>query len=174
MAPARRRRARAPQQRVQRRSPRKVKTKVENYHAHLVPLMKHIHRRSFSSKHKWTRPELLAVTPKKIMTFLKIRIYGDANADPDVTPPKKYRSNTIKSWKKAWSFFMVNKMTNWDEVTKRGNPTRCVELNALIGSLIKMEVARRGMLSHARRSLLADEYTRIICQLGRDDLVVGA
>ena len=37
--------------------------------------------------------------------------------------------------------FMVNKMSNWDEVTKRGNPTSCTKINALIGLLIKMEVA---------------------------------
>jgi hypothetical protein len=162
------------QHRIQRRSARQVKTKVQNYHAHLVPLMVHIHRRNFSAEHKWTKAQLLAVTPKKIMNFLKIRIYDDADVDPDVTPPKRYRSNTIKSWKKAWSFFMINKMSNWDEVTKRGNPTRCTEINALIGSLIKMEVARRGMPSCARRSLVKDEYTSIICQLGRNDIVLGS
>jgi hypothetical protein len=171
---ARSRRPLVGQHRIQRRSARQLKTKVQLYHAHLVPLMVHVHRRNFSAEHKWTRPQLLAVTPTKIMNFLKLKIYDDADVDPDVTPPKRYRSNTIKSWKKAWSFFMVNKMTNWDEVTKRGNPTRCAEINALIGSLIKMEVARRGMPSCARRSLVKDEYTSIICQLGRNDVVIGS
>ena len=69
---------------------------------------------------------------------------------------------------------MINKMSNWDEVTKRGNPTRCTEINALIGSLIKMEVARRGMPSCARRSLVKDEYTSIICQLGHNYIGIGS
>ena len=83
--------------RVQRRAPRRAKTKVEVYQGHLLPLMDHIHRKSFRPDHKWTRRELLAVTPKKIMTFLKVKIYDDADADPDVVPPKHYRSNTIKT-----------------------------------------------------------------------------
>ena len=160
--------------RVQRRTPRKAKTKAESYQAHLLPLMNYIHHKTFRSDHKWTRPELLALKPAKMMNYLKIKIYDDANADPDVVPPVRYRSNTIKSWKKAWSFFMVNKMTNWDEVTKRGNPTRCAEINGLIGSMIKMEVARRGLPSQARRALTADEYQHIIGQLGNGDTIVGA
>ena len=159
--------------RVQRRAPRQAKSKADSYHAHLLPLMNNVHHKTFSSDHKWTRPELLAVTPEKIMVYLKTKIYDDPNADPDIVPPLRYRANTIKCWKKAWSFFMLNKMTNWDEVTKRGNPTRCAELNGLIGLMIKMEVARRGQPSHARRALTADEYEHIIGQLGSsgDDIV---
>ena len=53
---------------------------------------------------------------------------------------------------------MVNKMTNLDKVTQRCNPTRCANLNGLIGSMIKVEVAGRGQPSHARRvqNLAAD------------------
>ena len=159
--------------RVTRRSPRQAKTKTENYQAHVLPLMQHVLHKNFSQTHKWTQRELLAVTPKKIMNFLKLKIYDDADADPDVVPPKRYRSNTVKAWKKAWSFFMLNRMTNWDEVTKRGNPTRCIELNGLIGSMIKMEVARRGVPSQARRALTADEYELIIGHLGKGDSLVG-
>ena len=160
--------------RVTRRTPRQHKTKSEIYHSLLVPLMNSIHGKNFRAGYKWTQSELLAVTPEKIMKYLKLKIYKDANADPDVVAPVNYRSNTIKCWKKAWSFFMVNKMTNWDEVTKRGNPTRCADINSLIGSMIKMEVARRGMPSHARRPLTPDEYGGIIDQLGQGDSIVGA
>ena len=47
--------------------------------------------------------------------YLKTKIYDDPNADPDIVPPKRYRANTIKCWKKAWPFSMVNKMTNLDK-----------------------------------------------------------
>ena len=63
--------------------------------------MAHIHERAFSTTHVFTREELMVVTPAKIMNYLKIKIYDDANADPDTVPPKNYRSNSIKSWKKA-------------------------------------------------------------------------
>ena len=48
---------------------------------------------------------------------------------------------------------MPNKLTNWDEVTKRGNPIRRAKLNTLIKLMIKMEVAYRGMLSQAHWAL---------------------
>ena len=73
--------------------------------------------------------------------YLKIKIYDNPNDGPDIVPPKCYRAKTIKCWKKAWSFFIVNKMTNWDEVKKRDNLIRCAELNSLIGSMIKIEVS---------------------------------
>ena len=76
--------------------------------------------------------------------YLKTKIYDNPNANPDIVPPKRYRAKTIKCWKKAWSFFMVNKMTNWDKVKKRDNLNRCAELICLIGSMIKIEVARQG------------------------------
>ena len=69
---------------------------------------------------------------------------------------------------------MPNKLTNWDEVTKRGNPTRCAELNSLLGSMIKMEVAHRGMPSKARRALTTDEYTVLICLMAVGDSFFGA
>ena len=166
--------ARSSTRRVQRLTPRQPKSKAAIYRDCLRPLMNHVHQTTFSSDHQWTRPELLAVTPDKIMVYLKTKIYDDPNADPDVAPPKRYRANTVKCWKKAWSFFMVNKMTNWDEVTQRGNPTRCSEINNLIGSMIKMEVARRGQPSHARRPLTAEEYEHLIEQLGSAEAVQGA
>ena len=163
-----------PRPRVCRHAPRQVKTNTEQYHAHFVSLMNHIHRKSFKPDHKWTKPELKAVSPKNIMNFLKIKIYDNANADPDVVPPKRYRSNTVKAWKKAWSWFMINKMMNYDEETKRGNPTRCTEINQLIGSMINMEVARQGMPSKARQALTTNEYQLIIGQLGFGDTLIGA
>ena len=114
------------------------------------------------------------MNPDKIMVYLKTKIYDDLNADPNVISPKRYQANTIKCWKKAWSFFMINKMTNWDEVMQRGNPTRCSELNNLIGSMIKMEVARRVQPSHSRRPLMAEEYKHLIEQLDNVNVVQGA
>ena len=158
--------ARSSTRRVQHLTPRQPKSKAPVYRDHFLPLMNHVHQMTFSSNHQWTRPELLAVTPDKIMVYLKTKIYDDLNADPNVISPKRYQANTIKCWKKAWSFFMINKMTNWDEVMQHGNPARCAKLNSLIGSMIKMEVAQRGQPSHAHRALTAHslrKFTVITC-----------
>ena len=109
---------------VQRRTPRQPKSKSGPCRSHILPLMNHVHHKTFSSDHQWTTPKLLAVTPEKIMVYLKTKINDTPNADLDIVPPRRYWANTIKCWKEALSFYMVNKMTNWDEVTQRGNPTR--------------------------------------------------
>ena len=50
--------------------------------------MVHLHRHKVFAEHKWTKAQLLAVTSKKIMNFLKIKIYDNADVSLDVTPPK--------------------------------------------------------------------------------------
>ncbi len=151
-----------------RASGRQKKTKIESYSTILRLLMEFIHHRPFPEDHRWTREELLEVKPDLIMRFLKKQVYDDEEADPDHAEIKKYRSNTIKCWKKAWSFFMPNKMTNWDEVTQRGNPTRCPQVNGLIRLMIKAEVARRGMPSQARRSLTPKEFENLMEKIRKE------
>ena len=127
--------------------------------------MRDIHGRAFAKDHKFTKRELKAVTPEKIMKYLKVRIYGNENADPDVDPPLFHRKNTILYWKKAWSYFMIDSATPWSEVAKHGNPTRSAPVNRLIKAMGKMEAARRGVPSRARRALLPAEFECIITQL---------
>ena len=55
------------------------------------------------------------------------------------------------------------------------NPTRCAKLNGLIGSVIKMEVARRGQPSHAHTPpLTAEEYEHLIKHLDSVEVLQGA
>ena len=93
--------ARRSTRRVQRLTPCQPKSKADSYCAQFLLLMNHVHHTTFSSDHQWARLELLAVTPEKIMVYLKTKIYDDPNADPDADPPKCYRANTIKCRKKA-------------------------------------------------------------------------
>lgn len=137
---------------------RTVRSKVEQYRDKLFPLMEYIHQRSYLRDHEFTREELLAVTPEAIVRYLKLKVYGDEDANPDVDPPRNYRLNTIKVWKKSWSYFMPNKTMTWNEVARIGNPTRSSLINDLFGAINKMETARRGVPSQARRSLKAGEY----------------
>jgi hypothetical protein len=85
----------------------------------------------------WTGDELLAVTPDIIVRYIKLKVYGSEDAQTDVTPPLYYRSSTIKFWKKAWSYFMLNQMTPWNEIAGMGNPTRSIAVNKIIKAMKK-------------------------------------
>ena len=95
-------------------------------------LMAKIHGRNFTQEHKWTKRELKAITPDKIMKYLKMKIYGKEDDDPDVDPPVYHCRNSVLYWKKAWSYFMIDRNTPWSVITKHGNPTRSTQVNRLL------------------------------------------
>lgn len=60
------------------------------------------------------------------------------------------QNNTIKHWKKSFSFFMPNCLTAWNELSGVGNPTRSRQLTDLIRAVKKEEVQGQGAPSRAR------------------------
>ena len=60
---------------------------------------------------------------------------------------------------------MLDNATPWSEVARHGNPTRAAPVNRLIKAMGKMEAARRGVPSRARRALLPAEFEAIITNL---------
>jgi hypothetical protein len=140
-----------------------AKSKVAKYHDMTRPMMSFVHGgMHFHEGHVFSQAELLAVTPERLMEYLLLKIYHNSEANPDVDPPLFYRTNTIKSWKKAWSYFMLNRNVPWNEVARQGNPTRCTQICGLIKAMKKMETARRGVPSNARRAFTSQEYEQII------------
>ena len=95
-------------------------------------LMAKIHGRKCTPEHKWTKRKLKCITPENIMKYLKTKIYGKEDADPDVDPPLYHCRNSVLYWKKAWSYFMLDQNTPWSDVTKHRNPTRLTQLNRLL------------------------------------------
>ena len=145
------------------RQAKKAKTKVEKYHDEMRKLMSFLHNgRQYRPGHKWRKSELLAITPEKIMRYLLIKIYGDEDANFDEDPPLHHRRNSVLFWKKAWSYFMLDQNHQWSEITKTGNPTRSAVLNKLLRAMKKMEAARRGKPSMARRSFIPKEFERLV------------
>jgi len=131
--------------------------------------------RVFAPGHRWSRGQLLAITPEKIMRYLLRKIYGDENANPDEDPPVHHRRNAVLYWKKAWSYFMLDQNHQWSEVTKKGNPTRAAVINKLLRAMKKMEAARRGKPSMARRSFIPKEFEKIVTLAeNHEDPEVGA
>ena len=147
--------------------PRVQLGKVDSYHRATRPLMSFVHAgREYQPSHVWTRDELLEVTPGIIVRYIKLKVYGSEDAQADVTPPLYYWSSTIKFWKKAWSYFMLNQMTPWNEIAGMGNPTRSIAVNKIIKAMKKMECALLGRPSTARRAFRSMEYEQAIENLG--------
>ena len=137
-------------------------------------MMAAIHGREFTPQHKWTKRELKVVTPDKIIKYLNKKIYGKVDVEHDVEPPIYHRRNSVLFWKKAWSYFMLDQNTPWSEVAKHGNPTKSPQVNKLLRAMNKMEAARRGKPSQARRALVAREYEAILDALAEhSDIEVG-
>ena len=60
------------------------------------------------------------------------------------------RSNTVLYWKKAWSYFIINKIMAWNEIAMTRNHTRSRSMLDLIMATKKMEAAWLGVPSQAR------------------------
>ena len=88
-------------------------------------------------------------------------VYGNENALPDVDRPIHYQSNTVLYWKKAWSYFMLNKILAWNKVALTGNPTRSCSVLELINAMKKMEAARLGVPSQAHQAFWAEEFGQV-------------
>ena len=69
---------------------------------------------------------------------------------------------------------MLDQGTAYSEVAKVGNPTKSTPVNRIIRGMKKMEAARRGKPSQARRPLMPGEFESIIQTLGKmEDEEVG-
>ena len=91
------------------RAAKPKKTKAEKYHDEMRKLMSFLHNgRRYRPGHKWPKRELKAITPEKIMGYLKTKIYGDVNANPNKDPPLYHRHNSVLFWIKACSHVMLD------------------------------------------------------------------
>ena len=116
-------------------------SKVDSYHQATRPLMSFVHGQEYRPGHVWSTDDLLSVTPDILVRYIKMKVYGSENAQPDIDPPLYYRSNSVAYWKKAWSYFMPNQITPWNEIAAVGNPTRSTAVNKILKAIKKMEVA---------------------------------
>jgi hypothetical protein len=125
-------------------------------------LMSHKYGQEFTNDHQFSEAELQALTPNDIYRFIKFRAYGDADGDEDNLNPTGARSNAVKFWKKAISYFMPNNGMVWNEISNVGNPTRATLVNKLIKKIKLKEAARLGKEPQARRALFASEFESAI------------
>ena len=116
----------------------------------------------------FTQEQLLTITPEQLCRWMKKKVYGTPDPGPE-DKPTEGRASSIQFAKKAISSFMPNKMTPWDEVLKRGNPTRSICLNDLIRMVKKKQVRREGKETSAVRPLESAEFEQMLDLLHKNN-----
>jgi hypothetical protein len=86
------------------------------------------------------------------------KAYG--TPEPDANPTQAQLSS-LHYWKKAISYYMLNRLMPWNAISGQGNPTRSIEVNTLIKKVKKKEVRKEGVSSKARRAVTHVEFRRM-------------
>lgn len=148
---------------------RRRKTKVETYRASLVALFRCKDGVAYESNHHFTAAQRAALVPNDIVRFLKLKAYGNPDADVETDHPTAGRSASLEFAKKAISFFIPMRNTTWNPTLAAGNPTRSVEVNELIKAVKKREVRKQGAPSQARRELEPEEFLQTNSMLNAEE-----
>lgn len=145
---------------------------ARKYRSVLVAFMSHKDEFQYDRDAEFTQEQLLQVDADDVVAFFNFKAYGvDVPSSDD--RPKHGRSNSLLHYKKALSFFMPNRNHQWDEITKRGNPTKSQGVNDMIKRVKRFETRRQGAPSKARRPLRDAEFRSLLDELRRhDDYVV--
>jgi hypothetical protein len=103
-------------------------------------------------------PERLAqVTDVDVYWYLSNKAFGTPEPSEDDLLDRCH-STTIRFHKMAISHFMPWRRPVWDEIRKKGNPTKSQAINDLIKKIEKHEVRGTGVATTARRPIKWDEY----------------
>ena len=100
---------------------------------------------------------VLALTPKDIVSYFHLKVFGMMDPDKDITP-KLGRSSSLLYYEKVISFFMSNKLVIWNVTTNSGNLIKNVSVNNVFNKVKKMEVCKQGKETQTRWPLTIDEF----------------
>ena len=103
------------------------------YKKTLVRLMSYLDNIEYENDAEFTEQQLGELTPEKLMKWFNHETFDipDPPVGHDLAP--LVRTNTLKYWKKALSFFMPNCLMPWNALSGVGNPTRSKKIIGLIG-----------------------------------------
>jgi hypothetical protein len=130
-----------------------------NYQATMVEFMSHFHGLIYPKNHRFTRSELLEITPLEIKRWMCDKAFGT----PDIglrDRPSKGRSSSLSYYKKALSHFMPNKSVPW--MNGQGNPTRSQVVNDVIKLVKKYEVRGEGKAPEDKRPVTQAEFRKTL------------
>lgn len=135
-----------------------------DYNGILLKFMSYRDNTAYEDDHEFTREQLAAVTAQEVVDWFNYKAYNTRNPTAEDRPTEA-RSNSLYHWKKCLSYYMPNKHMQWDEITKRGNPTKSQALNKMTKKVVKFEVRGQGAPSKARRALRESEFKAIMVEL---------
>lgn len=135
-------------------------TKAQLYRKVLIKFMSHKEVAEYAADHQFTDEELAAIVPDDIVRYMKLKAYGNPDANTETDHPTEGRSSSVEFYKKAISFFIPMRNATWNPMAGVGNPTRSVAVNELIKAVKKAEVRKQGKPSQARRELEEGEFVQ--------------
>ena len=112
------------------------------YKGVLIELMSYLHNTTYPRGHQFCRDDLSHLTPSDLMRWMNKKVYGVEEPLLDARPA--VRAGTIGFWKKAISYFMPNRLLQWNEISNVGNPTKSAEVNDLVKRVTKKEARKEG------------------------------
>ena len=145
------------------------------YRSVLVRMMSYLDGVTYGKDTEFTNDRLIELMPEDIMRYFYFETFGVENPKEEEKQRPKLRSSCIEFWKKSLSSFMPNRLMHWDEMSKRGNPTRSIAINNFIKLLKKLEVKKLGVQSKARRAMTEVEFKQIkdLCYRKSEDSLVS-
>lgn len=135
-----------------------------SYYRYLVEFTSFRDDTLYTSQTIFTDDHLSTITPHDITRWFCKKVYGNPDPSEDVHPTEG-RSSSLEHYKKALSFFLVNKLIPWNNLSNHGNPTKSIEVNELIKKVKKKEVRIQGKISAARRPMEKNEFEQMISLL---------
>ena len=141
---------------------------MENPHGYrgiLFAFMKYRDNVVYDEKTFVFTPEHLSeVSAQDVVDWFHLKAYG-VERPGEADRPTHARSNSLFHWKKALSYYMPNRNTQWNELSNTGNPTKSVAVNELIKKVKRFEVRGQGSAPKARRLLKELEFRAIVGEL---------
>ena len=131
------------------------------YKSVLVRLLSFLDNAEYSKDTIFPKERLADIKPDDLMRFFNLKIFGAENPTAEQRLRPQLRSTCLEFWKKALSYYMPNRLMQWNEIAMVGNPTRCLAVNDLIKSMKKAEVKNLGVQTQARRAMTDVEFTKI-------------
>lgn len=143
---------------------------TKRYSPNIVKFMSWFHEKDppYPKDEKFTREELLQITPGAVHDYLATLAFGRVEyAENDPVMEGGFRWNSMDYVKKAISYFMPNQAPQWCE--GRGNPTKSQVVNKLLNHVKRLEAKGLGAPSHAKRPMTREEFHRELELLKEQD-----
>ena len=138
-----------------------MSTDPSGYKSILVRLISYLDNVQYSKETVFEKERLAQLKPDDLMRFFNWKIFGSETPTAEEKMRPQLRSTCLEFWKKAISYYMPNRLMQWNEIAEVGNPTRCLAINDLIKSMKKSEVKNLGIKSTTRRAMTDQEFTKI-------------